>query len=87
LRGKRLNQRFDFLAFFFFLGAFLTAFLADFFAADFLAAFLAFLAFFGAAFFAAFLTAVFFLKTFGLAAFGAGGLLVVHLVPQGLSKR
>jgi hypothetical protein len=62
-------QRFDFLAFFFFLAAFLADFLAaDFFAA-FLAVFFAFLAFFGiiflAAFFLAFLTA-------GLAAaFGA----------------
>src|ERR1019366_1588033 len=97
---KRLNQRFDFLAFLFFLAAFLTAFLADFFAEDFLAAFLAFLAFFGAAFFAAFLAAFFFFLTAGLAAtFGAAGALVIGsvvgagtgcsssiLVPQGLSK-
>src|SRR5665213_3912682 len=61
-------QRFDFLAFFFFLAtfftafftaffavflAFLPAFLADFFAADFLPAFLAFLAFVGITFLAA----------------------------------
>src|SRR5260370_12608178 len=59
----RSSQRFDFLAFFFFLAVFLaaffTAFLADFFAEDFLEAFLAFLAFFGVTFFAflaAFLT-------------------------------
>src|SRR5580698_737958 len=63
--GLRVGaQRFDFLAFFFFLAtfftaffaAFLTAFLADFFAdffaADFLPAFLAFLAFFGITFLA-----------------------------------
>src|ERR1019366_5366595 len=74
-------QRFDFLAFFFFLATFLTAFLADFFAGDFLAAFLAFLAFlafFGAAFFGAFLAAFFFFLTAGLAAtFGAAGALVI----------
>src|ERR1700722_13050590 len=75
---NRSRQRFDFLAFFFFLAvflaAFLTVFLADFFAEDFLEAFLVFLdffaAFFGAtflaAFFAAFLAAFFFLT--GLAA-------------------
>src|SRR5450756_1612079 len=78
-QGAGLDQRFDFLAFFFFLATFLAAFfavflavfLADFFAADFLAAFLAFLAFFGAAFFAAFFTAflaAFFFLTAGLAA-------------------
>src|SRR6187401_324538 len=48
------DQRFDFLAFFFFLAAFfavfVTAFLADFLTADFLPAFLAFLAFFFGAF-------------------------------------
>src|SRR5260370_24209389 len=57
----RSSQRFDFLAFFFFLAAFLaaffTAFLADFFAEDCLEAFLAFLAFFGVTFFATFLAA------------------------------
>ncbi len=68
------DQRFDFLAFFFFLAAFfavfLTAFLADFFAEDFLAdflpAFFAFLAFFfGAALVTAFLAAFLaFLATF-----------------------
>jgi hypothetical protein len=82
----RSPQRFDFLAFFFFLEAFLadflTAFLADFFAEDFFAedfleAFLAFLdffaAFFGAAFLAAFFAVflAFFLRA-GLAA-GIGG--------------
>src|SRR5258708_21574219 len=53
--GTRSAQRFDFLAFFFFLAVFLTAFLGDFFAEDFLAAFLAFLAFFGITFFPRFL--------------------------------
>src|SRR5258708_6349822 len=41
--GTRSAQRFDFLAFFFFLAVFLPAFLGDFFAEDFLAAFLTFL--------------------------------------------
>src|ERR1700730_12878778 len=64
IRANWRAQRFDFLAFFFFLGAFLaaflTAFLADFFAEDFLEAFLAFLvflAFFGITLFATFLAA------------------------------
>src|SRR5258705_4238210 len=63
-RDAGSDQRFDFLAFFFFLAAFFAVFLPDFFAAffaeDFLAAFLAFLAFFafffGITFLAAFLT-------------------------------
>src|ERR1700737_3435241 len=81
----RSSQRFDFLAFFFFLTAFLaaffTAFLADFFAEDFLAAFLAFLASFGIAFFAAFLTAFFAFLTAGLAtSFGASTKLVASVI-------
>src|ERR1700676_2040131 len=71
LAGKMLcAQRFDFLAFFFFLPAFLAAFFVDFFADDFFAAFLDFFAafFFGVTFFATFLAALLTLLTAVLAA-------------------
>src|SRR5258708_7884570 len=82
--GTRSAQRFDFLAFFFFLAVFLTAFLGDFFAEDFLAAFLAFLAFlafFGIIFLAAFLTAFLAFFTAGLGiSFGASTTLVASVI-------
>src|ERR1700722_5952760 len=86
--AKCVAQRFDFLAFFFFLAVFFEAFfaaflaaffdfLADFFAEDFFEAFLVFLDFFAATFFAAFLAAFlaaffFFFLAAGLAAANGG---------------
>src|SRR5260221_2540614 len=79
--STRSAQRFDFLAFFFFLAVFLTAFLGDFFAEDFLAAFLAFLAFFGIIFLAPFFTAFLAFFTAGLGiSFGASTTLVASVI-------